>query len=442
MHIGGTAVLLPFIQQEFDMPKASVAWLLVVYFLSTASFMLVAAHLGNTFGRRKLVLIGVAIDLFALTAQFFMPFFWGLVALRLIGGIGNAMPVTNMAPLTVSAFPDQKRGQVLGLLNLGLGIGIMVSAPVAGIIADSLGWRYVYLVSTVPYVALLVGVFLLTKESQELSKDQISVRRFDYSGFLLMVGFLAFLTFGMQGLGASATNVLALALLVLAVALVAGFVVVERRSEYPLLPLRLFDQPAFSAAVVRLSAFSLMRAALTFLLPFYFVEGLSWSGTFAGSVLISMNAGHPVVAPFSGVLADRFGAPRLIFAAFLVMTAGGILLVSLGNAPPVAMVVGSLIMVGVAFGLFAPPNQKTIYEGVPRERLSLAPGVQVLVAHSSNAVGSALAAMLLGLFLWDGIAVAYQWSVLTLLAGFVGLMAASIWVVRSHRRERRPVAEG
>ena len=424
------------------MPEASIALLLVVYYLSTASFMLVAAHLGNTFGRRKLVLLGVAIDLMALIGQFFMPFFWGLVVLRLVGGIGNAMPVTNMAPLTVSAFPDHRRGQALGLLNLGLGIGIMASAPIAGVIADSLGWRYVYIISTVPYAALLLGVFLFTNESLELSRERISIRRFDYSGFILIAGFLAFLTFGMQGLAASTTGVFAPVMLVLAIALAAGFIMVERRSGTPLLPLSFFSQPPFSAAVVRLSAFSLMRAALTFLLPFYFVEGLAWSGAFAGSVLISMNAGHPVVAPFSGALADRFGAPRVIFAAFVVMAAGGVLLTSLGSAPPVPMVVGSLALVGVAFGLFAPPNQKTIYEGVPRERLSLAPGVQVLVAHSSNAVGSALAAMLLSLFLSGGIAVAYQWSVLVLLAGFVSLMAASGWVVRAYGKGRRPAVEG
>ena len=423
------------------MPKASIAWLLVVYYLSTASFMLVAAHLGNTLGRRKLVLLGIAIDLAALTGQFFMPSFWGLVMLRLIGGIGNSMPVTNLSPLTVSAFPDHQRGQVLGLLNLGIGIGIMASAPIAGVIADSLGWRYVYLIMTVPYAVLLLGVFLFTKESLELSKERVSLRRFDYSGFILITGFLAFLTFGMQGMGASTITILAPVMLIMAVVAAVAFIATERRSKNPLLPLGLFGRPPFSAAVARLFAFTLLRAALTFLLPFYFVEGLGWSGAYAGSVLISMNAGHPIVAPFSGALADRFGAPKVIMAAFGVMTIGGILLTSLGSNPPVLMVIASLALVGVSFGLFAPPNQKTIYDGVPREKLSLAPGVQVLVGHSSNAVGSALAAMLLSLFLFDGISTAYQWSVFVLLIGFVTLNLASGWVAGTHRKGQQSAVE-
>ena len=148
IHITGTAILLPFIQMEFGLPKSSIAWLLVSYYLSTACFMLVAAHLGNALGRRKLALLGIFIDLVALTSQFFMPSFWGLVGLRFLGGLGNSMVVTNLAPLTVRSFPDSNRGQVLGLLSVGLGIGAVVSAPVAGIVADNFGWRYVYLMVT------------------------------------------------------------------------------------------------------------------------------------------------------------------------------------------------------------------------------------------------------------------------------------------------------
>ena len=139
IHIGGTAVLLPFIQQDLALSRTTVSWVLVVYYLSTASFILAGAYLGNIIGRRRLVITGVTIDLFCQVSMVFAPGFWALVLLRLMGGIGNAMTITNLAPLTVSAFPSERRGQVLGLISAGLGVGILLSSVIAGVVADSLG---------------------------------------------------------------------------------------------------------------------------------------------------------------------------------------------------------------------------------------------------------------------------------------------------------------
>lgn len=437
IHIGGTAVILPFAQSEFEITKSSVAWLLVIYFLSTASFMLVAAHLGNAIGRRKLIIAGLVIDTIAITWQFFMPSFFGLIILRLIGGIGNSMIVANMWAVTVSSFPDAKRGQVLGLINLGMGVSMLVSMPIAGIIADSLGWRYLYLLMAIPYGILIVGVTFLTKESSELSSRQLSLRNFDYPGFILMTAFLSSLTIGMQRAGTSNFGFITIASFLLVIVFAVSFVLKERQAKYPVLPITFFNNAAFSTAVIGLFAFTLMRASLTFLLPFYFVEALGWSAAFAGTIFISMNAAHPLVAPLSGILADKIGAPKIIFTAFIAMIIGSSLIVIWGESPPISLVVLSLIVVGVAFGLFAAPNQKIIYDGVPRDQLSLAPGLQVQVHHGSNAIGSAFGAMLLGFFLSKGLPSAFQFTVLTMLIGFLAvhlLMLIGYLITRNHKR--------
>ena len=421
VHIVGTTVFLPFIQVEFGLTKSMVVWVFIAYLLSTASFMLAAAYLGNALGRRKLVIIGVSTDLIAQVGMFFVPSFAGLVALRLIGGIGNSMTVANMAPVTVRAFPDRQRGQTLGLMNLGVGAGILLSTPLAGIVADTVGWRYLYLFTAAAYGVLLLGTLIFMKESAELSGDRVSYRRFDYAGLGLVTGFLVFLTIGLQRIGASSTIVLGLFMLSLAVLSAVGFVIVERRAHYALIPLNLFKQVAFSSALGHLSTFFALRASLSFLMPFYFVQGLGWGGAFAGSMLIALNLGHPTIAPFAGILADRIGPTKLIFASFIAVVGACIWLYSLGDAPSTLQVAAGLLLAGVAFGLFVPPNQKTIYDGVPREKLSLAPGVLVFTGAGSTVIGSAVAAVLLGAFQTDSIAAAYQRSILVLLASFIAL---------------------
>ena len=434
LHISGTAVLLPFFQQDFGLPRTTVAWALVVYFLSTASFILAAAYLGNALGRRKLVLLGVSIDLASQVAVFFMAPFWGIVVLRAVGGIGNSMTVANLSPLTVASFPEGRRGQALGLMALGLGLGVLITPVVSGTTAETLGWRYLYLISASLYALLLVGAIFIVRESTTLSRERVTIWRFDYPGLVLVTGFLVSLTLGMQQLGAAGSAPLAVLLIALAAALALGFVTAEARSRYPLISLSLFRQRAFSSAVGRQFAFFMMRASYTFLLPFYLIQGLGWSGAFAGSVLIAISVGQPVAAPVSGFLSDRLGAGKLILLSFLAMVVGTLLLISLGSSPSILRVVVSLFLVGAAQGLFGPPNLKVIYDAIPREKLSLAPGVSALTGHGSNAIGSSLAAMLFGLFVAVETPVAFQRSTSILLAGFVAIML----LLTVALRERRP----
>ena len=428
IHIAGTIVFLPFIQTDLGLTKVTVAWIFIVYLLSTASFMLAAAYLGNALGRRKLAIIGVGADLVSQIGVFFVPSFAGLILLRMFGGIGNSMVVANMAPLTVTAFPDRQRGRVLGLMNLAVGAGILASTPVAGMVADVLGWRYLYLFTACAYAVLLVGMCLFMRESVELSGDRVSYRRFDYAGLSLVTSFLVFLTLGVQQLGTSSTPALGIAMLCAAVLSAVGFVAVERRSPYALFPVELFSRAPFTSALGRLMTFFVLRTSLSFLMPFYFVQGLGWSGAFAGTVLIALNLGHPVIAPVAGVLADRVGPPKLVVASFIAMVGACVWLFSLGSDPSVFQVVASLLLAGAAIGLFVPPNQKIIYDNVPREKLSLAPGALVLTGAASGAIGSAIASMLLSVFQADSIPSAYQQSVLVLLAAFVilNLMLARV----------------
>ena len=431
-------MLLPFVQRDFDLPRATVAWALVVYFLATASFILAAAYLGNTLGRRKLVILGVTIDLVSQITIFFMAPFWGIVVFRAIGGIGNSMTVANLSPLTVASFPEGRRGQALGLIALGLGLGVLITPVVAGATAETLGWRYLYLMSASLYALLLVGAIFIVRESTTLSREKVTIWRFDYPGLVLVTGFLVSLTLGMQRLGSASSATLGILLVVFAAVFATGFIAAEARSRYPLITLSLFRQRAFSSAVGRQFAFFMMRASYTLLLPFYLIQGLGWSGAFAGSILIAMSIGQPIAAPISGFMADRLGAGRLIFIAFSAMAAGTLSLISLGSNPSVPHVVVSLFLVGAAQGLFGPPNLKIIYDAIPRERLSLAPGVSALTGHGSNAIGSSLAAMLFGLFVAMETPAAFQRSTSILLAGFVAIALVLAVALRPQRAAQSP----
>ena len=444
-HIGGAIVLLPFIQEDYGISTAAVAWAVVVYFLATAVFTLPAAYLGNNAGRKKLVLFGVAVDMLSQFAIFLAPPFWLFVVVRLAGGAGNAMIVPNLNPITISAYPRQRRGRAIGLIMLGLGFGVVLSTVVAGVAADTAGWRYLFLLTGCMYAVLFVGVALFSRESEAPSALPSALKRMDYAGMALMAALLVCLTVGMQRLGRALDDPLGLTLGAAAIPLAAVFIYAERRAARPLVPLDLFAQKDFAAAVGQLFTMAMMRSAHAFLLPFYLIQGLGWSGALAGSVQIALNAGQPVLGPVAGALADKTGARIFILASQALMVGGTIALMSLGVAPTPLFVVLALALIGASLGLFRPPNLKVIYDAVPPEKMSLAPGVQVLTGHTSNAIGSSFVAVLLAFFLSGGAAnaAAYRSSLIVMLAGFVAINAV-IWLATHTRRagNRPPSGEG
>ena len=231
LHITGTAVLLPFIQRDYGLPETTVAWALVVYFLGTSAFILAAAYLGNALGRKRLVIIGVTIDLISQISLFFTGPFLGIVVLRALGGIGNSMIVANLSPITVASFGPEKRGKALGLMAIGLGFGIVITPVIAGATAETLGWRYLFLFSGILYAILLAGVLLMVRESTDLSNEKVTIRRFDYPGLILVTTFLVSLTFGMQRLGTGDSPALGIALVGISILMLITFVRVQLRSK-------------------------------------------------------------------------------------------------------------------------------------------------------------------------------------------------------------------
>ncbi|MBM3939550.1 MAG: MFS transporter [SAR202 cluster bacterium] len=437
MHIVGMLLLLPFIQADLEVARTTVIWMYIAYTLTTAAMLLPMAFLGNTLGRRRLVLFGVAIDMLSQLGLFLAPSFSMLVAIRAIGGIGNAITVSNLPPLAVVAWPRERRGQVLGLMSIGIGIGQVAQTLVVGVVADNFGWRYLLLITAFMYALLWLVVFLVAKESSTTGNERFSLRTFDYLGVVFIGGFLAALTLGAQRFAAAGTRALGLALLGAAIVSGAAFILNERRSPRPLIDLGLFKGGIFGLTIGRQVAGALLLATLNTLLPFYFVQGLGWSGSHAGLVLVAFTIGRPVMGPISGYLADRVGPGKPALAAIVLMIVGCALLVTLGEEPPPWRIVVSLFVVGSGFSMFIPPNQRIIFSSVPAEKLSLAPAVFVLTGHGSNSIGGALAATLLGLFLAGGIAAAFTQSLGVMLAFFAAVaLPTSALIARRSRPSR------
>jgi MFS family permease len=419
LHIGGAAIILPFAQAEFGVSKGVIVWMMVGFSIATATFVLPAAYLGNSLGRRKLVILGSSLDMLSQLGIFVVPSIAWLIPIRMLGGIGNAFILANLPPMVVSAFPLRTRGRTLGIMGLGIGIGILVTAPLAGLMADTLGWRYLYLMTASMYGILFLAAIFIVQDPRELRTQDVSVTSFDYPGMVMVGAILFSLSLSMQRFGSISSLGLAIALLGVAMVVTVAFVRWELMYSRPLIDPRLFKNVTLSRAVLRATIVNTFRSSGRFLVPFFLIQGLGWRGAFAGSVMISENISQPFVSPLGGYLVDRVGTTSPILVAIGLMAAGGISMITLGNDPSVTHISLSLILMGTGWSLFMTPNRHDIYSSVPQDKLSLAQAVSGLTGHGTNAVGAAFGATLLGIFINDGIISAFQSSFIVIVIGFV-----------------------
>ncbi|MBI2166403.1 MAG: MFS transporter [Chloroflexi bacterium] len=435
-HIAGAVVVLPFAQMDLGVSRSAIAWLVVAFSMTTASFVLPAAYLGNAWSRRKMVVIGATLEALSQIGLFLVPGFTWLIPIRMLGGLGNAMILANLPPLVVLAYPPERRGRALGLMGFGTGWGMLLSSVIAGLLADTLGWRYLFLTTSSMYVALALAGILVVKDAPAQERRPISMARFDFMGLLLIASCIITLAVATQRLGDPSTILLGGGLFILSGALGSSFVIWEWRFSNPLIDPRLFRQRMLSVTTVYNVGAFLLRQCSYFLLPFYLIQGIGWSGSAAGAALMAFNLGQPLVSPIAGYVIDRVGAQGPIRISFGLLLLGGLLQLTLGSSPQVAHILVALLVLGAGFAVFATASGQVIFGSVPRDKINLAQGVMAVTGHGTNVVGPALAATLLRVFASEGIPIAYQRSMMVILGIFVA--AVVIGLVLWRRLDVRP----
>ena len=442
-YLFGAQTILPYLQDEFAVSRAAAAWVSISFSLGTAATILPAAFLANALGRRPVLIAGLLLEGSALATMAFAPTFALVLALSVALGVGNAVRAASMMAMVQGQFPAAQRGRTIGLMLAGWGVGQLAAAPVAGFLADQYGWRSLYLANVPVWLFGVAGAVLVFRDIPGERRERPAIRRFNYAGMGWLALSITALLVALQRSFVSGSAPVAAALA--GVALVAGwrYLASERSASYPLLDLLLFRSPAFVLGAGLALLFALAASATTFLFPFFLIQGLGWTGSTVGAVLIWFSITRPFVTPLSGRLADRFGSGRLLLAATVITAAGGSLALLLRDSPSFPLVAAVLFVSGLGQALFQAPNQKQLYDSVPAAKLSIAPGMLLLGGQGGRAIGAALAAALLSVApSGANLAGAFALSIVVVTALFTALSGALFCYASGRRRSAAlPAAE-
>ena len=269
-------------------------------------------------------------------------------------------------------------------------IGLSLGPALGGVLIQTLGWRWVFWIN-VP--AGLLGVVLgwvVLPQTRGLRPRQ----RFDWGGAVLLGPALTALLLAVnEGRLWGWTSPPLLMCAVGGLVLLAAFVWRERRTASPLIDLRLFGVPAFTAGnVAGLLSYGILFA-LFFLLPFDFERGYGHTPLAAGLLLTTVPLALGGVAPLSGHLSEKIGARPLTVMGMALVAVALLALAALltGQGTTLPLIIGALVVFGVGQGLFTAPNNSAIMGAAPPERLGVAGGVLNLTRTLGTSLGVAVA---------------------------------------------------
>lgn len=394
-------------------------WLVDAYAVPFAALLLLGGAAGDRFGHRRTCVAGFALFALASVPAALAPGWAVLLPARALQGAGAALMLPASLALVGELYPEpRERARALGVWGGIATTGFALGPVVGGVLVSALGWPAIFWLN-VP-VALVVGVVI----ARFAPADRRSARRLDRSGTLLAVAGLTAVVGGIIAAGQGAVPT-TLVLLVVAVALAAAFVTVERRAESPLLPASVIAAPGLHWTLVTGFAFNfaMYGGLLCVSLTLQQSQGLGPLAT--GLAVLPMALLVLGGATASGYLTAALGPRRPMVVGLLLGTGGTVVLAAGGAAGSTAGIVAGLTAIGL-LSLCMPAMTSVALGAVPRERTGLAGGALNTTRQLGGALGVAImGAMVNGMGGRAGLALAALVAGGVLLVGCMAAVAAT-----------------
>ncbi|HEU0098859.1 MAG TPA: MFS transporter [Allosphingosinicella sp.] len=385
---------LPAIAEAFSAPFDRVQWVVLAYLLAVTALIVGAGRLGDMFGRRRLLLVGIGLFTGAAIACAASPNLALLVAARGAQGLGAALMMALTMASVAEIVPRAKTGRAMGLLGTLSAIGTALGPSLGGLLVAGPGWRALFLVN------LPLGLLAFLLAWRHLPVDRSGGRagpdRFDGLGTLLLALSLTFYALATT-LGRGSFGPVNAALAIAAAAGFALFAFAESRVASPLIRPAMFADRRLSASLAESGLVAALMMATLVVGPFYLSRGLGLAPAETG---LAMSVG-PVVAALagmpSGALADRFGAGRSVLAGLAAVAAGSLLLALLPSSLGVGGYIAPMIVLTAGYALFQTANNSAVMAEVAAERRGLFSGLLNLSRNlglitGASAMGAVFAA--------------------------------------------------
>ena len=379
---------IPVLREDLHASLSGLQWTVNAYTLTFAVLLLTGAALGDRFGRRRLLVIGIAIFTVSSAAAALAPSILALDIARAAQGLGGAIVMPLTLTILSASVPAERRGLALGIWGGISGLAVALGPLVGGAIVSGISWHWIFWLN-VPIGLVLAPLILL-----RLDESRGPASRLDLPGLALASAGLVGIVWGLvraNEVGWTSAGIVGS--FVLGAALLVCLVAWELRTEHPMLPMRFFRNRTFALAnVASLFMFFGMFGAIFFISQFFqTVQGLSPFQS--GLRILPWTAMPMLVAPIAGALSDRIGDHRLMGAG-LALQAVGLAWIAAVSTPttPYVEFIGPFLISGVGMALFFAPVAHVVLSSVRPDQEGQASGANNAIRELGGVFGVAVLA--------------------------------------------------
>ena len=362
--VNAVMVVIPSIASEFHMSNIVQNWITIIFLLVVAVMSVPAGQISGKYGLKKVTILSIILFIIISIVNVLITSAEAFLACRFILGISlSFINVTSMA-MIVSAFKPEERGKALGINITGVYVGLSLSPVLGGILNYHLGWRSVVLFG-VPFLFVILALLLTKIDEEWITFADIPL---DIKGsFSYGIGMVLFM-YGFTILNTP----LGVLLTILGIIILIIFGLIELRQPHPVFDIRFFKNRKFlSSNFASLCAY-LATFAVTTILNYHLQYIKGFDSQSAGMVLLVAPLCQVVLAPIAGRLSDKY-VPQILAAIGMALGTISLFLFSFFFFfSPIEFLIMSMIIYGVGFGLFSPPNTNVIMSSVPPKDTSVA----------------------------------------------------------------------
>jgi MFS family permease len=373
-------MVLPALGQVFAVPFASVQWVLVAYLLGITCLTVVAGRLGDRFGRRRLLLWGMALFALASLLCALAPTIGWLIAARVLQGAGAACMLSLALAMVGQLVPPERRGWSMGLLGTLSACGTALGPSFGGLLIGAFGWQAPFLLLVpVSLLALGAGMLGLPPEGALPQRERVNLASLS----MLVMALLCY------GLALTSGGTLALGLWAGALLVTALFIRRERLDPSPLLPLVLLAEPRLRGGLLASALVASVMVVTLLIGPFY-LRGVFDLDMATVGLMIS---GGPLLAALTGMpagwLVDRFGVLWVVRLglAVMVIAALGLATLTAGYGPLGYLL--PILLLTAGYALFQTANNSAVVGGASEQARGAVAGLLTLSRNLGQLTGAA-----------------------------------------------------
>ncbi|HCF1766113.1 MULTISPECIES: MFS transporter [Hyphomicrobiales] len=407
--VTGLNVAQPHLALDLGASQSQVLWMINLYAISLASLLLPLGAVGDRWGRKPVLLIGLAVFGVANIGSALAPSVEVMLGARFLSGVGAAMIMPVTLSVITSAFPDEERSKAIGIWTGVAGAGGILGMFLSAVLVDFLSWRWLF---ALPVVLVAVAAVMALRAVP--NSRQSSEHRFDTVGSVLSLLAIMGASFVLhEGPAIGWTAAPTLFGFAVSIAAFIAFVWWELRHPDPLLDIRLFRKRSLTSGSVSLTTWFGVQAGVFIVLYPFFQAVLGWSGLRATLGLMPMALLMMVFSGVAPLLSARIG-PKTTIAGGVLLGATGLALMSLLVSVDggYLSVLPGMVAMGIGMGLAMAPSTEAITSSLPRDQQ----GVASALNDVTRELGTSLGVALLGAVFAAG----YTSAIAPRLAGFPG----------------------